>query len=460
MFNKNEELTYNTEQSYFDLPGERELADFLYKVQSGKIEVEALASGVYLNVLRAEENSDLVLKVLGDDSRVEKAIDRAIKRYGNLSSWINMDFVVLGSLRTINPKLLEQLKQLVFQHEMHSKFLAEHVIPKKFAIVNFTTPVIGEEVSSDYFEKLEVSRGNSKTENSEIIQLPSGKQGRVIAVKLQFGEKRFFEEWENGEPNGKRYGIVVEEGEHVVEVQKRIPFGDSKDVEVIPHGVFGYMEFGPKDEVWDEQFVQELLSFISRLINMLVVGVSIDSSYSKISDANFLVIIENGKKRIVTYDTNNWEVGQKYRDAVTKTFSGNDVTDPYPGIDHEFVDDTLATYLIIPILDRIDKALDHQWIKNGEIVKQVLASILVRLYKLTNESDLHQKVEKRNRATTERMEQVLDLLNEAYAKSDEEKFTSFTDELQREWLDLDGKIEQVKSVPKVIKKLEEVITRQ
>ncbi len=395
-----------------ELPSSESIALILSKIEAGDLPLRRLAEGVYNNVFEIETNTlgdpdshsaqEIVLKILGSDSSVEKSLDKATNRYStgeklayDLEVFASLESVNLSNITTEDPVVLNQLLQLVLQYEVYKRYLGKHILPKQFAILNLDFPLIGEEITPRalelYESMVDPSSGQGEMvidEGVELQELPGGMKGRVCVISLPYTSIRCFREYLEDEP-GKLFSIVGGEGSDVVEVQRKLNFKTVADEEIMqPEVAYNLGNDEIVDELWDDELAIEMWSFIEKLITMVQVGVSIDAGYRKVPFYDISILVSSGAKRIVLHDTNNWEVSDSNQ-RFSSTTSSDRPPDPFPGIVRSNVHSTLRKHLVSPLIDKLEKALIDKKFKIDCIrdeVEQVIAKLKIKVGEQTVEN--------------------------------------------------------------------------
>lgn len=402
---------------------------------------KVLAQGMYWVVLSYETSEDLVLKVLRNDPRVHAALEAGAARYGEYSVGLKLESLILDSLGNNNETLYKELIQLALQHEIHLKYLGRHVLPKKFGIVSFQAPILGKLVSEDFKENF---LKKTMSQKSELIFITPEMHGRIVEISFKHGgSKQYFQRYKLNKPTNELYSIEVSTGYHIVEVQKKLYFTtEGTDSKFICHGVLDYINKLNTIGKWDEPFLDELFSFISCLVDMLIAGVSIDSAYSKVSQANIVVMKDPDHVRIVTYDTNNFEVSMRYIDK--------NRGDPYLGLKRDFVDEKLLNKLIIPLINEVTKAQKNQYI-NDDLFILFLNKIQARLNEVsTIDIDL---LTKKIDSTSQEIEKIQKKILSSMRK----KETSETNELIAQLGILEQEIKSERSLPELARFIKKIL---
>jgi hypothetical protein len=439
----------------------QEIDALVQKIQEGKCFFTKIGGGSYQCVTLpallsdAPKDNKYVVKFL--KNRPMKVIDESVKRIG-----------IRGRATAVRPGLLHpsvffsdeqtpederlalRATELALQHQEHLRYLPGHVLPKQFAIVDLSNLILGEIVAPDYgsyrdkLKEIWIQAGGAQENfplkkdemfipfpfiKGRVIFLPRGKDLEMKATFVKIDE--------NGK-YGSCWDIAVLPGKHVVEIQAALP--DSGRVsQDAGNSVlsWSFQNFGPKrpepmdeqqeemNRVWDTELALEVIDLVEKFLSMYKAGVSIDVSYSKEKGKNILLVLENGKKRIVTHDTNNWGVNQRKLllelRRVLQKCSEVEVVFPFPGIANEVADLHLIEFTK-KLLRFLQSAVDLYLLADVSTLKKNVSVIIMGLQR---EIPLEQRVEEIAVKNAELSEKILLLEEEleALRGSNSKEFT-------------------------------------
>lgn len=467
MLKEKQGLSYSS-QGNLELPPSNRIDDLLNKLQDGELPLEFISEGVYYSVYgvtsETDSSSEIVVKVLPHkNTTARESLERAHERYtskttGNnsetVSTWASSDSLNLTHLQSSSPDLLNELHQLLLQYEMHRRYLGDHVVPIQLAIVSLPAHLLGQEFNPNIFEtkfherlslrqKLFLKFGwqtkanRFKTVKSELLTLPGGQQGKVVTIKnVDGGNFDVFEEYSaSGQETGKMYSIATTPGQHIVAIQRKLNF--QKDADIQNHVITTQIikATAPEAELnlWDEQFIVEFCDFIEKMIDMVVAGVSPDSAYGKVEGAGLCIMEENGKKRVVFYDTNNWEVSDTHTTLITQKVNEKDVTDPFPGVYRPGVDKTLTDKLVIPLLKNLEACIENGRVRLDESAIHILSRVRLKVEKFVTSENSTSAVSERNQAFSSQKENIERALLVEYSKLPKDINRELTSELEQQY---------------------------
>jgi hypothetical protein len=300
--------------NYFDLD-DKEVSDLIGAINSPEsIPLEIIGSGAYHVVVRPsppDSSSQYAVKILKKDKDTQNLLlDSYVRiRWDEYAGYLDKSLIdaSVGTFAHADPEgrmLLAQLLEQALELQTQRNYLGEFIVPGKYAIISLTTPVIASKAHFAFSEHVD----KDPIKESELLTLPSGQRGYIFSVfnSLTKGSrmKIFFEIDEHGIYE-QGFAVACEPGLYVAEVQRLLPSPANEDNAQVRLIETTLLNLHLNREVWDVDFTDQLILFISRLMKMAEAGISGDPAYLKPRSDNIIIYEENGKKQIGVIDTNN-----------------------------------------------------------------------------------------------------------------------------------------------------------